>query len=162
MANPLGGSWDLELDQAKGAGIYFFFFFLIILPHYILIIHPFASKSQVFFAKKIKKFFYHMQVPFVKSKIKKNKKKTRLLPCHSYYATSSAVLYLPSQPLTSKPTPLVFLVGATTSNPFYIVKNKNLYYRSSAKPILLLLFSFSFVSFSFYFISCSNFWSIFL
>ena len=49
MANPLGGSWDLELDQAKGAGIYFF---LIILPHYILIIHPFASKSQVFFAKK--------------------------------------------------------------------------------------------------------------
>lgn len=71
MANPLGGSWDLELGQAKGAGIYFFFFFLIILPHYILIIHPFASKSQVFFAKKIKKFFYHMQVPFVKSKIKK-------------------------------------------------------------------------------------------
>ena len=50
MANPLGGSWDLELDQAKGAGIYFFF--LIILPHYILIIHPFTSKSQVFFAKK--------------------------------------------------------------------------------------------------------------
>ena len=68
MANPLGGSWDLELGQAKGAGI---FFFLIILPHYILIIHPFTSKSQVFFAKKIKKFFYHMQVPFVKSKIKK-------------------------------------------------------------------------------------------
>ena len=70
MANPLGGSWDLELGQAKGAEIYFFFF-LIILPHYILIIHPFASKSQVFFAKKIKKFFYHMQVQFVKSKIKK-------------------------------------------------------------------------------------------
>lgn len=150
----------MELDQAKGAGIYFFFF-LIILSHYILIIHPFASKSQVFFAKKIKKFFIICKYRLSSLKLK-NKKKTRLLPCHSYYATSSAVLYLPSQPLTSKPTSLMFLVGATTSNPFYIVKNKNLYYRSSAKPILLLLFSFSFVSFSFYFISCSNFWSIFL
>ena len=57
MANPLGGSWDLELDQAKGAGIYFFFFFYKNTSHYILIIHPFASKSQVFFAKKIKKVF---------------------------------------------------------------------------------------------------------
>ena len=69
MANPLSRSCDLELGQAKGARIYFFFYKNT--SHHIIIIHPFASKSQVFFCKKIKKFFYHMQVLFVKSKIKK-------------------------------------------------------------------------------------------
>ena len=145
--------------EIKAANL--FFFFLIILPHYNYFTTNSGLSSSLFLQKNKKVFFIICKYRLSSLKLK-NKKKTRLLPCHSYYATSSAVLYLPSQPLTSKPTLLVFLVGATINYPFYIVKNKNLCYRSSAKPILLLLFSFSFVSFSFYFISCSNFWSIFL
>lgn len=102
-------SWDL-----------FFFFFLIILPHYILIIHPFASKSQVFFAKKIKKFFYHMQVPFVKSKIKKIKKdKALALPlvlCNQFCCS----LFTLAAPNEQTYHHLCFWLGQPQATPFIL------------------------------------------
>lgn len=73
IANPLSRSCDPGA-RLNGAESWELFFFYKNTSHHIIIIHPLASKSQVFFCKKIKKFFYHMQVPFVKSKIKKIKK----------------------------------------------------------------------------------------
>lgn len=68
--SPLGAESCDPGARLNGAESWDLFFFIYITPIIIIIIH-FKGSRQVFFAKKIKKFFYHMQVPFVKSKIKK-------------------------------------------------------------------------------------------